>query len=127
MHKKCLKMKFFHMIRDVLENHEALGLSMADKKKFLNLKVNTKKSMIQNMCESKLIVVDMMARLWENPISLTEVNKLIDKKYDIKKKNMKMLVQAFASFKKMLNEEQMHKLKRICREQRHEEESACCR
>ncbi len=127
MHKKCLMMKFFHMLKDVLENHEELGISRSDKKKFVDLKINTKKEMIRNKCEIKLLAVDLMPKLWERPMDLTEINKIIDKKYDLKKKNMKMLVQALSSFKKLLSEDQMRKLKRICREQKHETGDVCCR
>lgn len=126
MHKQCLKEKFFHIIGDVLENYEVLGLPKEDKKKFAELKMNTKKAMIQSMCEVELIMVDMMGALWQNPVNTGEINKMIDKKYDLKRENMKHLVQAFASFKKMLSEEQLRKLMQLCKEQKHTSE-ACCR
>lgn len=127
MHKKCLIMKFFHMLHDVMENQEALGISSADMRKFKDLKIETKKALIRNKCEVKLLTVDMMAKLWEKPVDLAGINKIIDKKYDLKKQNMKKLVQAMVAFKKMLGDDQMRMLKQLCREQRHEEAGVCCK
>lgn len=126
MHKRCLKEKFFHMVGDVLENHDALGISKEDKKKFVDLKMSTKKAMIRSMCEVELIMVDMMGALWQHPMDTGSINKMIDKKYDLKKEDMKQLVQAFASFRKMLTDDQMRKLMQLCKEQKHNPE-ACCK
>ena len=129
MHKKCMMMKFFHLIHSVLENHEALGLSDEEVKKIRDLKIKTKKDIIKSTAEIDLLAVDIMARLWEEKPDSTEINKLIEKKYDLKKEGMKQFIQAFLALKKSLSKDQMKQLKRICRAEkaREEPEKECCR
>ena len=120
MHNKCcFKEKFFHFAHSILENYEELGLTDEDAKKVRELKIGTKKSLIRNTAEAELLTVDIIAKLYENKPDLVEINKLLDKKFDVKKAGMKKLLAAFVGIKKLLSKEQMKQMKAICKSEGH--------
>ena len=130
MHNKCcFKEKFFHFAHSILENHEELGLTDENVKKVRELKIGTKKSLIRNTAEAELITVDIIASLYTDKPDLVEINKLIDKKFDIKKAGMKKLIAAFVGIKKLLSKEQMKQMKAMCKAEGHHQpkEEQCCR
>lgn len=129
MHKECLGSKFFHMAHAIFENHEELGFSEEKLRRVKDLKINTKKSLIRSTAEIDIVAVDIMAKMWECSPDMTEINKLIDKKFTIKKESMKKLVSAFLTLKKMLSKEQFHKLHSICKANKstEEKENSCCK
>ena len=130
MHKECcLGSKFFHMAHTIFENHEELGFSEENLHKVKDLKINTKKSLIRSTAEIDIIAVDIMANMWEESPDMAEINKLIDKKFTLKKEAMKELLNAFLSLKKMLSKEQLHKLHSICKANKStkEKEQSCCK
>mgnify|MGYP000282824940 CR=1 FL=1 len=63
-----------------------------------------------------MLKIDIKAKLWEDTIDKKGINKLIDKKYELKKEKAKALVDAYAQFKKILTEEQNKALKTIIRQ-----------
>ena len=92
MHNKCcFAEKFFHFAHSILENHEELGLTDVDVKKVRDLKIGTKKSLIRNRAEVELLMVDIISSLYQEKPEIPEINKLIDKKFEIKKAGMKKL------------------------------------
>ena len=111
----CLSEKFFHMAHAIFENHEELGFSKEKLLKVKDLKINTKKSLIRSTAEVEIVGVDIMAMMWECSPNIIEINKLIDKKFALKRDSMKKLVSAFLSLKKMLYEDQLYKLHSICK------------
>ena len=120
MHNKCcFAEKFLHFAHSILENHEELGLTDVDVKKVRDLKIGTKKSMIRNRAEVELLMVDVISSLCQEKPEISEINKLIDKKFEIKKAGMKKLIAAFVGIKKLLSKEQMKQVKAICKAEGH--------
>ena len=117
--KCCFAEKFFHFAHSILENHEELGLTDVDVKKVRDLKIGTKKSMIRNRAEVELLMVDIISSLYQEKPEISEINKLIDKKFEIKKAGMKKLIAAFVGIKKLLSKEQMKQVKAICKAEGH--------
>ena len=120
MHNKCcFAEKFFHFTHSILENHEELGLTDENVKKVRDLKIGTKKSLIRNKAEVELLMVDIISSLYAAKPEISEINKLIDKKFDIKKAGMKKLIASFVGIKKLLSKEQMKQVKAICKSEGH--------
>ncbi len=117
--KCCFAEKFFHFAHSIMENHEELGLTDVDVKKVRDLKIGTKKSMIRNRAEVELLMVDVISSLYQEKPEISEINKLIDKKFEIKKAGMKKLIAAFVGIKKLLSKEQMKQVKAICKAEGH--------
>ena len=130
MHNKCcFAEKFFHFAHSILENHEELGLTDENVKKVRDLKIGTKKSLIRNKAEVELLMVDIISSLYAAKPEISEINKLIDKKFDIKKAGMKKLIASFVGLKKLLSKEQMKQVKAICKSEGHHQskEEQCCK
>ena len=130
MHNKCcFKEKFFHFAHLIIQNYEEMGLTDEAAKKVRELKIGTKKGLIRNTAEAELLTVDIIAKLYENKPDLVEINKLLDKKFDVKKAGMKKLIAAFVGIKKLLSKEQMKQMKAICKSEGHHQskEERCCR
>ena len=117
--KCCFAEKFFHFAHSILENHEELGLTDVDVKKVRDLKIGMKKSMIRNRAEVELLMVDIISSLYQEKPEISEINRLIDKKFEIKKAGMKKLIAAFVGIKKLLSKEQMKQVKAICKAEGH--------
>ena len=58
-----------------------------------------------------LTKVDIRSSLHKDEVNIEAVNKLIDKKYEIKKSKSKQLVASIAQLKKILSKEQIDKMK----------------
>ena len=126
--KCCFAEKFFHFAHSILENHEELGLSDEAVKKVRDLKIGTKKSLIRNRAEVELLMVDVISSLCQEKPDISAINKLIDKKFDIKKAGMKKLIASFVAVKKLLSKEQIKQVKAICKsEGYHKSQEEQCR
>jgi len=125
----CIGEKFFHFAHAILENREEIGLSEEDARRIRDLKIKTKKEIIKSTADMEIIGVDIFSKLMEEKVDLTEMDKLIDKKFDLKKEGAKKLILAFVTIKGMLKKEQLKKLKNICKgDKTHEEtQASCCR
>ena len=120
MHNKCcFAEKFFHFAHLILENYEEIGLTDEAAKKVKELKIGTKKSLIRNTAEAELLMVDIISSLYADKPDISEINKLVDKKFEIKKAGMKKLIAAFVGVKKLLSREQMKQMKAICKSEGH--------
>ena len=112
--KKCykgLEKKFFYKAHMILKNRDELGLSDKQVKKIKDLKIETKKDLIRKNAEIDIVALDIKAAMHGDQIDTALVNKLIDKKYDLKKEKTKSLVGACAAVKGTLTREQKDKLK----------------
>ncbi len=112
--KKChkgLEKKFYFKAHMILKNKEELGLSDKQVKKIKDLKIETKKDLIRKNAEISIVALDIKAAMYGDQINTTAVDKLIDKKYDLKKEKAKSLVGAYAAVKGTLTSEQKDKLK----------------
>ncbi|NQT32961.1 MAG: hypothetical protein HQ594_04740 [Candidatus Omnitrophica bacterium] len=111
--KKDLEKKVLCKAHFMLMNKEEIGLSDEQVNTIKKLKSETKKETIRDQAEVDVLVVDIKMKLWNDPINTDEIDALIDKKYDIKKKKAKALVAAYAGLKKVLTEDQKEKAKEL--------------
>ena len=114
--KKCykgLEEKLFFKAHMILKNRDELGLSDKQVKKIKDLKIETKKDLIRKNAEIGIVALDIKQAMYGDRIDTAAVNKLIDKKYDLKKEKAKSLVGAYAAVKRTLTSEQKGKLKAL--------------
>ena len=119
-HKMDFEKKFYSKAHMVLENSEELGLSDEQVKKVKELKMSTMKDLIKKNAEIEVLAIDIKAEMWADSINVNAVNKLVDKKYDLKKEKTKSLIAACVSLKDILTKEQKEKMKGIWK--RHKED-----
>ena len=117
-HGYGLENKFFHKLDLAIANDVNLGLSDEQFEKIKMLELNTRKNVIKKRAEIDVLKIEIKLKLWEDTIDKKSINKLIDKKCEIKKEKAKALVDAYAQFKNILTEEQKKTFKTIIR-QRH--------
>lgn len=106
-----LEEKFLKKAHFFLKNQEELELSDEQIEKIKDLKIKTQKDIIRKDAELEILALDLQSGLWKDTINIDVVNKLIDKKYDLKKGKAKSLVDAYAALKDILTEEQKKKMK----------------
>jgi hypothetical protein len=116
-----LEKKFSCKAHLILANKEKLGLSDGQVTKIKELKMKTKKGLIRKAAEIKILALDIKAAMWKDPINTSAVNKLIDKKYDLKKGKTKSLVGACAALKGILTKGQKEKMKGLWLTKGHKE------
>ena len=104
-----------------LKNKSGLGLTDAQIKEIKDLKTNTKKQTIKDQAEIDLVATDIKAAMCEDPMDVTAVDALINKKYDLKKAKVKAQVKAYATLQNILTEEQKTKLKALCEKYKKDE------
>lgn len=103
--------KISHQAHFMLINKDELGLSNEQAKKIKELKLKAKKDSIKAEAEIEMIALDIKAKMWEETVDVTAINKLIDQKYEFKKAKAKSLVAVYAELKGILTDEQKEKLK----------------
>lgn len=118
MKTTCLSELFFHIAHHVWESQDEIGMSDSEVKKVMELKVKTKKESLHDKAEIEAVGVDILAALWDEKADVDAINKIIDKKYELKRESMKRLLASFLALKKSFSGEQMKKLKEICRRQK---------
>ena len=91
-------------------NKKELDLTSEQESKIKELCKETKKKHIKLEADIDILCVDLKSQLYENPINITDVDKLIDQKYELKKQDLKDLVQSLVSLKSILTKEQVEKL-----------------
>lgn len=124
--------KFSHKVKMILSNKEELGLSEEQLKKIKELKMATAKDLIRIKAEIDIAALDIEAAMWGEAADTGALNKLIDKKYDLKKEKDKSLAAACAALKGILTEEQKEKMKGLwkeCKKKKHsmEKDKMKCR
>lgn len=116
--KDSIKDKFFKKIKMMYVYQDEIGLSDEQMDKIKAIKIDLKKDLIMKKAQIQVIMVDVKAALYEDEINVEAVSALVDKKYEIKKAKMKKLIQAYADVKKILTQDQMDNLKKICMDQK---------
>jgi len=111
--KKKMDEKLFYKMHLTIKNQDELGLSDKQVDKIKTLKMTTKKTLIMKKAEIEVVALDVKAAMWEENIDVKAVEKLIDKKYDLKKEKAKLLVNTCASFRKILTKDQKAKMKTL--------------
>ena len=108
-----LEERFSGKARMILKNEDELSLTDKQIKEIKKLNIETKKDLIRKNAEIDIIALDIKAEMYGKQIDTGAVDKLIDKKYDLKKEKAKSLVKACAGIKEILTSEQKDKLKDI--------------
>ena len=114
--KSDLESKFYKKAWMIMENGDELGLSDEITDKIKDLKMSTKKALVMKKAEIEVIGLDIKSLLHESTVNTEEINKLIDKKYELKKEKAKSIIAAYATLKGYLSEGQMDKLKELYKE-----------
>ena len=113
--KMDLESKFYKKAKFIMSNQEELGITDNQIKEIKKLKMDTKKDLIKVGAEIEIVKIDIMAHLWEDKIDIAVVDALIDKKYELKKEKAKMVLSSYAYIGKSLTDEQLTKLKALCK------------
>ena len=111
-----LEKKFSYKAGFILKNKEELGLSDKQAGKIKDLKINTKKELIEKKAEIDILALDIKSEMWKDTLDTKAVNKLIDKKYELKAEKAKLLVNAYATLKRTLTKKQKEKMKGLIKE-----------
>lgn len=109
--KENLSDKFFMKTMFILENSDEMALTEDQIQKIKNLKLETKKQLIRKEADIEIIELDINSKLMEDKINTQDIGKLIDQKMELKKQNMMVLVESYASLKNILTDEQKKALK----------------
>jgi Spy/CpxP family protein refolding chaperone len=117
-HKESVKEKFFKKVKMIYLYQDELGVDDRQLDQIRALKIALKKDLIRKEADLGIIKVDIRSLLYEDEIDVEAVNKLIDKKYEIKKAKIKKVIMSLAQLKKILTKEQMERLKEIKREKK---------
>ncbi len=111
--KSGMEDKVLGKIMTAIKNKKALDLSDTQVKKLKEMKYSLKKEVITKDAEKDLVYLEIKNKMWEDKIDVDAVNKLIDKKYDIKKEKAKTVVATCAALKDTLSKEQYEKMKEL--------------
>ena len=114
-HEKSLDEKILFKAKMMIMNQEELALTDDQVKQIKDLKTAVKKEKIKREAEIDLLAVDIKAHLYEDKINVEAVDKLIDKKYDLKKEKAKFFVGEYAKLNGMLTEAQAKEMKSMCK------------
>lgn len=109
--KEGLEAKFYSKVKFMLTNYEELGLTDKQIEAIKALKFKVKRDLIKTDADIDIAKVDMKVELWKDKYDLNALDKIIDRKYDLKKEKAKYLVKAIADLKSILTDEQMKKAK----------------
>lgn len=117
-HKKgqdghCIKKVLFHRFHSIIKNQDSLNISDKQISKIKELKISIKKDLIKQNAEIDIVKLDMKLKLWDEAIDKKGLNKLIDKKFDLKKDKEKLLVDTYIELNNILTGEQKKKLQGI--------------
>ena len=97
---------FFRKIHFLLNDPKGMGLSDQQSAKVRQLKLEVKKDLVMRDAEIKAVDLDIEADLWEDAKNTDEVNKLVDKKYELEKARFKTMIGARRKLDDMLTAEQ---------------------
>ncbi len=111
-----LEDKFYCKAMVMLKNEEELGLSEKQVETIKKLKIDTKKDLIRKNAEIDVLALDIKMEMYKDSMDTAAVNKLVDKKYDIKKEKTKAIIAACAELKDTLTKDQKSKLKDIIKQ-----------
>ena len=107
-----------------LKNKEKLSLSPEQEAKIKELSEKTKKDSIQLKTEAKKVVADIKTKIKsEEDFDAAGINSLIDKKFELKKERIKLLINSHAELLNILTPEQKAQFKQIMKDCK---KSRCC-
>jgi len=112
--QKCKIAMVKDAVMKFIKNAECLGLSDEQLAKLKNVKHAAIKDLIRQKADADVIAVDVKSAMYADKIDLKTVNKLIDAKYEAKKKMALTYVKAVSDAEGVLTAEQLSKAKKIC-------------
>lgn len=112
-HQKGLEGKFYNKVKFLLKNHEELALTDKQIDDIKALKYKVKKQVISKDTEIDMTKAELSEEMWKDEPDSAVLNKLIDKKYDLKKEKAKILSQGCLDLKGVLNKEQSKEAKKL--------------
>jgi len=112
-HKKDFAEKVLWKAHFFLKNQDELKLSDEQIRQIKDLKVSVKKDLVKRGAEIDLMKIDIKSALYEDTINREAINKLIDKKYDLKRSKAKYLVGQYVALKSILTDEQTKEVKAL--------------
>jgi hypothetical protein len=98
--------KFFFKAHFILKHQLELGLSDDQVKSIVALKMEAKKYLIKQDAEIEVLKIDIMGKLGEEKLDKEAIGQLIDKKFELKKAKAKYFLDAYATLKGTLTEDQ---------------------
>lgn len=104
--QKCKISKLKKKVGVLWVHKEKLGLKEKQLNKIKDIKHKAIKEMIQLEADKEIVALDLKSEMWNKSINVGAVNKLIDAKYDAKKKLAKTYVKAIGAIQKVLSGEQ---------------------
>ncbi|HBG60415.1 MAG: hypothetical protein A2Y03_00280 [Omnitrophica WOR_2 bacterium GWF2_38_59] len=104
---------FFKRVKMIYSDQEELGVTEEQLGKIKEVKTALKKDLIMKEAELDIVMVDMMALMYDDETHGDKMKELIDKKYEVKKEKAKRVVDACMSLKEILTEEQKEKMKEM--------------
>ena len=111
--------KFFKKASFLLGNQTELGLSDEQGDTIKALKMDVKKTYIQQMADMQVWMLEIEAKMSTDKINVDELNDLIDKGSASMTASVKKVVAAYAKLKAVLNNEQVAKAKTIWKGKKH--------
>jgi hypothetical protein len=111
--QKGLEGKFYKKVKFLLKNHEELALTDKQIDDIKAMKYKVKKEVISKDTEIDMTKAELSEEMWKDEPSSAVLNKLIEKKYDLKKEKAKILSQGCLDLKGVLNKEQSKEAKKL--------------
>jgi len=111
--KTELEKKFFQKAGFIYQYSEELQITETQLDKIEELKSRLKKNAIMKDAEIKVLGLDIMDELKKEEVDMNAVDKLIDKKYELKKQKTKDVLGAYFELRQILTKEQIEKAKDI--------------
>ena len=105
---------FFKQIQKIFDRKDELSLSEEQIVSLKDLKIKTQKSLIMKEAEIKVNELDINSQINDDKWEAEILNGLIDKKFDLKKEEAKILLNAFVTLKTTLTQEQEKMLRASC-------------
>jgi len=112
-HKRGFENKISRKAGKILRYKDELGLSADQVTKVKSLKNRVRKDLIRRDAEIDMLKVDIKDQMCADPINKEALTKLIEQKYDLKKKKTLYLVDEYSNLKNVLNKEQKAKMKKL--------------
>ncbi|MGB2600850.1 MAG: hypothetical protein WBD00_07495 [Candidatus Omnitrophota bacterium] len=112
-HQKGLEGKFYKKVMFLLKNHEELDLTDKQIDDIKALKYKVKKEVISKDTSIDMTKAELSEEMWKDEPSSDILNKLTDRKYELKKEKDKILSKGILDLKAILTKEQAKECKKL--------------
>jgi Spy/CpxP family protein refolding chaperone len=112
-HQEGLEGKFYKKVMFLLKNHEELDLTDKQIDDIKALKYKVKKEVISKDTSIDMTKAELSEEMWKDEPSSDILNKLTDRKYELKKEKDKILSKGILDLKAILTKEQAKECKKL--------------